>query len=121
MIDYMGHPAPGVNLSNDNDPEHRAFRDTPQTLREVGLAGRLRSAGGSNLKAAGEFIGWKPSRVTKGIDDFNRVVLLHRGWSKEHLLDVAEGYEQIARIQSENPSTAGRAAQLREIVRLFDD
>jgi hypothetical protein len=45
---------------------------------------------------------------------------LAKGWTKERLLDVAEGYEQIAKISPKNPSALGRAAQLREIAKLFD-
>jgi hypothetical protein len=68
------------------------------------------------LKEAGEFFGWKPSHVTKGPADFTKESLLAKGWTRERLLDVAEGYEHIARITPSNPSAAGRAAQLREII-----
>jgi hypothetical protein len=48
-------------------------------------------------------------------------MLVDKGWTKERLLDVAEGYEHIARITPNNPSAAGRARQLREIAEaLFD-
>ena len=40
--------------------------------------------------------------------------------AKKQLLEVAEGYEHIARITPSNPSAAGRAAQLREIAKLLD-
>jgi hypothetical protein len=39
---------------------------------------------------------------------------------KQRLLDVAEGYEHIARTTPNNPSAVGRAAQLREIAKLLD-
>jgi hypothetical protein len=41
--------------------------------------------------------------------------LVAKGWTKERLLDVAEGYDHIARITPKNPSAAERTAQLREI------
>lgn len=90
------------------------------TLREVDLPGRIRKAGGATLREAGEFFGWKPSSLTKAASDFTKDQLLEKGWTKERLLDVAEGYEHIARITPKNPSAAGRAAQLREIAELFD-
>ncbi len=92
----------------------------PQTIKEVNLTGRIRAAGGANLKEAGEFFGWEPARTTKSAADFTRDQLLARGWTKERLLDVADGYEHIARITPNNPSAAGRARQLREIARLLD-
>jgi hypothetical protein len=103
---------------NGNGP---AFRPHPLTLREVDLGTRVRAAGGANLREAGEFFGWKPSRVMKGIGDFTREQLVAKGWTKDRLLDVAEAYEQISRITPDNPSAAGRAAQLREIAGLFDE
>jgi hypothetical protein len=92
----------------------------PQTLREVDPPGRIRAAGGANLKDAGEFFGWETGRVTKTASDFTKDQLLAKGWTKARLLDVAEGYEHIARITPNNPSAAGRAAQLRELAKLFD-
>jgi hypothetical protein len=81
----------------------------PQTLREVDLPRRIRAAGGASLKEAGDFFGWEPARVVKTSGDFTREELLARGWTKERLLDVAEGYEHIARITPANPSAAARA------------
>jgi hypothetical protein len=91
----------------------------PQTLKEVDLPGRIRAAGGASLKDAGEFFGWEPAKVTKTAADFTKDELLARGWTRERLVDVAEGYEHIARITPNNPSAAGRAAQLREIANLL--
>jgi hypothetical protein len=87
-------------------------RKVPETLREVDLPGRIRAAGGANLKEAGEFFGWEPMRVTKSSADFTKDELLARGWTKERLLDVAEGYDHVTRITPNNPSAAGRAAQV---------
>jgi hypothetical protein len=87
----------------------------PQTLKEVDLPGRIRAAGGASLKEAGEFFGWEPARVTKTAADFTKDQLLARGWTK-----VAEAYEHITRITPNNPSAAGRAAQLRELAKLLD-
>ena len=92
----------------------------PQTLKEVNLPGRIRAAGGMSLKEAGEFFGWEPGKVTKTAADFTENQVLARGWTKERLLDVAEGYEHIVRITPNNPSAAGRVAQLREIAKLLD-
>jgi hypothetical protein len=78
----------------------------PQTLKEVNLPGRIRAAGGASLKEAGEFFGWDPARITKKAADFTKDQLLVRGWSKERLLHVADGYEHIARITPLNPSAA---------------
>jgi hypothetical protein len=58
--------------------------------------------------------------VTKSVADFTKEQLQANGWTRQRLLDVAEGYEHIARITPNNPSAVGRAAQLREIARLFD-
>ena len=92
----------------------------PRTLREVDLPGRIRAAGGADLKEAGAFFGWEPASVTKVVSDFTKDDLLAKGWTKERLLDVAEGYDHIARITPNNPSAVGRAKQLREIAELFD-
>jgi len=94
--------------------------NSPRTLQDVDLAGRIRSAGGTSLKEAGEFFGWEPGRVTKSAADFTKDELLAKGWTKDRLLDVADGYDHIVRITPGNPSAAGRAAQLREIAKLFD-
>jgi hypothetical protein len=92
----------------------------PQTLAEVDLRSRIRAAGGSNLKQAGEFFGWESGYVTKMSVDFTKSELIAKGWTKDRLLDVADGYKHIARITPTNPSAAGRAEQLREIAQLFD-
>ena len=91
----------------------------PRNLKEVDLAARIRAASGSTLKDAGKFFGWEPKRVTKGSAAFTKAMLLSRGWTKERLLAVAEGYEHVARIMPDNPSAAGRAKQLREISARF--
>ena len=93
---------------------------TPQTLKQVDLPGRIRAAGGASLKEAGEFFGWEPARVVKTAADFTNDELLAKGWTKDRLLNVAEGYEHIARLTPNNPSAAGRAAQLRELAQLLD-
>ena len=95
-------------------------RRVPQTLREVDLPGLIRAAGGASLKEAGEFFGWEPGKTIKTAADFTTAQLLAKGWTKERLLDVAAGYEDIARITPNNPSARGRAAQLREIAKLLD-
>lgn len=92
----------------------------PQSLQEVDLPGRIRAAGGANLKDAGEFFGWEPGKVTKSASEFTKDELLAKGWTQERLLDVADGYEQIARLTPNNPSAAGRAKQLRELAESFD-
>jgi hypothetical protein len=92
----------------------------PQTLKEVDLAGRIRAAGGSSLKAARLFFGWRPRKVIKTTADFTKEELVQNGWTKERLLDVADGYEQIARITPHNPSALPRARQLRELAKLFE-
>src|SRR4051812_9648136 len=92
----------------------------PRTLKDVDLPGRIRAAGGASLKEAGEFFGWEPGQVTKTAADFTKHELLARGWTKDRLLDVAEGYEHVVRITPNNPSAAGRAAQLRELAGLLD-
>jgi hypothetical protein len=97
-----------------------APKKVPQSLAEVKLRDRIRAAGGSSLKEAGEFFGWEPGRVIKGPVDFTKELLVSKGWTKERLMDVAAAYEQIARITPSNPSAAGRAEQLRELATLFD-
>lgn len=92
----------------------------PRTLKEVDLPRRIRAAGGAILKEAGELFGWEPTKTTKTSADFTKDQLLAKGWTKDRLLDVAEGYEHIARITPNNPSAAGRARQLREIAKLLD-
>lgn len=69
---------------------------------------------------AGTFFGWEPSKVTKGVGDFTKDQLIAKGWTKERIIDVAEGYEHVVRITPANPSAAGRAAQLRDLAKLFD-
>ncbi|HET6883976.1 MAG TPA: hypothetical protein VFI31_27735 [Pirellulales bacterium] len=92
----------------------------PQTIREVNLPGRIRAAAGASLKEAGELFGWDPAKVTKTVAEFTKDELLARGWTKERLLSVAEGYEHISRITPSNRSAPGRAVQLRELAKLFD-
>jgi len=92
----------------------------PQTLKEVKLRDRIRAAGGLSLKEAGDFFGWEPAQITKDVDAFTKEVLLANGWTKEHLLDVANAYDHIARITPNNPSAAGRAAQFRALAELHD-
>jgi hypothetical protein len=74
----------------------------------------------ASLKEAGEFFGWEPTKITKTTADFTKDQLLTHGWTKERLVDVAEGYEHIVRITPSNPSAAGRASQLRELAKLLD-
>ena len=95
-------------------------RKVPQTLQEVDLPGRIRAAGGTSLKEVGDFFGWEPGKVTKSTADFTKDQLLAKGWTKQRLLDVAQAYDDIARITPSNPSAAGRAAQLRELAKLLD-
>jgi len=92
----------------------------PQTLSQVKLRERIRAAGGVNLAKAGEYFGWEPGIVTKSVSDFTAEDLAFKGWTRERLLDVADAYEQIARITPSNPSAAGRAAQLRALAELHD-
>jgi hypothetical protein len=82
----------------------------PQTLWEVNLAGRIRAAGGASLEVARDFFGWKPAMVTKSAADFTKAQLQANNWTRQRLLEVAEGYEHIARITPNNPIAGGRAA-----------
>jgi hypothetical protein len=84
------------------------------------LPGRIWASGAKNLKEVGDFFGWEPTRVTKSIGDFTKEQLTAYGWIRERLINVAEGYEQVVRITPNNPSAAGRAAQLRDLATLFD-
>ena len=99
---------------SDRGPE-----TVPETLREVDLKSRIRRAGHADLKEVGEFFGWEPTRVSKAIEDFTVEQLSQDGWTEQRLLDVAEGYEHIARLTPGNPSAAGRAEQLRALAELF--
>ena len=71
------------------------------------------------MKEAGEFFGWKPRSVTKTAADFTKDQLLAKGWTKGRLLDVAEGYEHIARITPQNPSAGGTTTRDCKVVRLM--
>jgi hypothetical protein len=93
--------------------------NVPQTIRDVDLPGRIRAAGGASLREAGRFFGWQSRTVNKTAADFTEDELLVKGWTRDQLLDVADGYDHIARITPNNPSAALRAAQLREIAKLF--
>ena len=84
------------------------------------MPGRIRAAGGTNLTEAGKYFGWEVGRVSKSVGDFTKDELLAKGWTKDRLIDVAEGYEHVARITPANPSAAGRARQMRELAKLFD-
>jgi hypothetical protein len=85
------------------------------TLKEIGLKERIARANGATPADAGKFFGWEPTRITKDPADFTQQELLERGWTKNVLDDVAEGYELITAITPTNPSAAGRAKQLRDI------
>jgi hypothetical protein len=89
----------------------------PKTLRDVNLKGTMQGYG-KTLAEEGKFFGWHPSSVSKSTSDFTKEQLLGRGWTKERLLEVAEKYEWINKLTPGhgNPSAAGRAAQLREIL-----
>src|SRR5205823_3555845 len=95
------HLSAGADLRRETGRGVRAAGEeavtVPRTLREVDLPRRIRAAGGANLKEAGEFFGWEAARITKTASDFTKDELLAKGWTKERLLDVAEGYEHIAR------------------------
>jgi RHS repeat-associated protein len=106
-------PAPPKQLGPSPAP--------PKTLREVDLTSRVKAAGGRGMAEEGDFFGWETGRVSKTAKDFSKEGLLSRGWTRERLSSVAEGYEHIARITPNNPSAAGRAQQIRDIIkRLFD-
>lgn len=92
-------------------------RIAPKSLGEVNLKGTFQGYG-MKLADEGKFFGWNPSSVSKSASDFTKEQLLARGWTKERLLEVAEKYEWINKLTAghRNPSAAGRAAQLREIV-----
>jgi hypothetical protein len=93
------------------------LQGVPKTLSEVNLKGTIQGYG-KTLADEGKFFGWKSSSVSKAADDFTKEQLLGRGWTKERLLEVAEKYEWINKLTPGhgNPSAAGRAAQLREIL-----
>jgi hypothetical protein len=59
------------------------------------LGGDVARPGGMSLSEAGLFFGWEGRHVTKTTVDFTKDQLLSKGWTKERLLDVAEGYEHI--------------------------
>ena len=96
------------------------------------VAGRISAAPGGAVsptlpqltlfraRRPGKFFGWKARSVTKSATDFTKEGLLAKGWTKERLIDVAEGYEAVTRITPQNPSAAARVAQVREIAKLFD-
>lgn len=92
-----------------------APKAVPRTIGEVNLKGLIQGFGKS-LADEGKFFGWGPSKITKSISDFTKDGLLKAGWTKERLSQVAEAYEHITRITPSNPSAAGRAAQLRELI-----
>jgi hypothetical protein len=89
----------------------------PKTIGEINLKGTMKGYG-MTLADEGKFFGWKPSSVSKSATDFTKEQLLGRGWTKERLLEIAEKYEWLHKLTpgSGNPSAAGRAAQLREIL-----
>ena len=89
----------------------------PKSLGQVNLKGTIQGYG-MTLAEEGKFFGWNPSSVSKSASDFTKEQLLARGWTKERLLEVAEKYEWINKLTPGhgNPSAAGRAAQLRELV-----
>src|SRR5262249_44918929 len=88
---------PFVKAEQAAQTVQKAAKAIPQTVHEVDLPRRIRAASGSGLKEVGEFFGWKTGYVTKGPADFTKESLLAKGWTKERLLDVAEGYEHIQR------------------------
>jgi hypothetical protein len=75
---------------------------------------------GQLIKDVGKFFGWGPSTITKSIGDFSKDALLKAGWTRERLLNVAKGYEEVIKITPKNPSAAGRAEQLKDLSKLFD-
>ena len=90
----------------------------PTTISEVNLKGLIQGFEKS-LADEGKFFGWGGGKITKAITDFTKDGLLKSGWTKERLQQVAQAYEHIARITPANPSAAGRAAQLRELLAKF--
>lgn len=87
-------------------------------LGNIKLKERIGRANGATPAEARKFFGWERRRVTKSALDFTRKQLAARGWTRDVIEDVAAAYEEIDRLTGGhgNPSAAGRASQLREIV-----
>jgi hypothetical protein len=88
-------------------------------VQEVGLTARIAESGMTPAQA-GKFFGWGNREITKPLSSFTRQSLQGAGWNKEKLLNVAKGYERLAK-ETGNPSAPGRAEQLRELAKLFKD
>jgi len=94
-----------------------AAKTTGEIVKDVGLAGRIGQSG-MTTRQAGEFFGWGSKEITKPLSSFSRESLGTAGWTREKLLDVAQGYRKLAEV-TPNKSAPLRAEQLENLANLF--
>jgi hypothetical protein len=96
-----------------------AAKKTSEIVKDVNLVGRI-GRSGMTTRQAGEFFGWGSKEITKHLSTFSREGLEAAGWTKDKLLDVAQGYRKLAKA-TPNRSAPLRAEQLEGLAKLFEN
>ena len=92
-------------------------KNVSEVVNEVSLVARI-ARSGMVPRQAKEFFGWGSQEITKPLSSFSRESLEAAGWTKDKLLDVAQGYSNLAG-GTPNPSASLRAAQLESLAKFF--
>ena len=92
-------------------------KNVAELVNEVSLVARI-ARSGMTPRQAKELFGWGSQEITKPLSSFSRESLEAAGWTKDKLLDVAQGYRELAGA-TPNPSAPLRAAQLESLAKLF--
>lgn len=88
------------------------MQNVAELVNEVSLVARI-ARSGMTPRQAKELFGWGSQQIAKPISSFCRESLKAAGWTKDKLLDVAQGYREPARV-TPNPSAPLRASTVRK-------
>ena len=110
-----------LNTVAERFRRHQTFdgKTIQEIQKEVNLVGRIGESG-MTARQAGEFFGWGGKEKTKDVALFSRDELETAGWTREMLLNVAEGYRILSEASSNNDDLS-RAEQLENLANLFGE
>lgn len=86
-------------------------------VKQINLKGRITESG-MKMTEAGKFFGWGSREITKNPDQFTKASLEAAGWTRERLLNVADGYRKLHQV-TPNKSAPLRAGQLEKLAEKF--